>query len=236
MRFSKVRLGWQETTRSVLVLALLLALLACSGPAETEPPAEAIPASSATQTATPTPTPGAAIAPEQTEPPITDLCPTDTTTFELAASHTFWTETGMGKWNWEAFGAIPVVVTAGGAVGEGSQGIIMGQQFGTFSSGRNTCSFEAPAEVHISAGGTCQNSVLTLEITEDWQMGTYEWTCDDDSFQAEVPPMGAAVHPGLVFPLTLEGYPSVELDWGGGGGTKMYTLYPSFEPAPLVTP
>jgi hypothetical protein len=218
------------------VLALLLALLACSPPAATETPADLNPASPATKTATPTPTPAAAGAPEQTEPPETDLCPTDTTTFELAASHVFWTETGMGKWNWEAFGSIPVIVTASGAVGEGSQGIAMGQQFGTFSSGRNTCTFTAPAEVQISASGVCQDSVLTLEITENWQMGTYDWTCDDDIFQAQVPPMGAAVHPGVTFSLQDVGSYTFEIPWGGGGGTKTYTLYPNIEPVPLVTP
>jgi len=234
MRFSEGRQWWQTAARNTLMLALLLVLAACSAFARPTTPAGGNPPP-ATATPTPTPTP-AAIEPVQTEPPSSDLCPSETTTFELAAAHAFWTETGMGKWNWEAYGSIPVVVMANGMVGEGSQGIIPGQQFGTFTSVRNTCTFTAPAEVHISASGTCQDSLLTLKVTEEWLMGTYEWVCDDDSFQAQVPPLGAAVHPDLEFPLEPGSYPSVDVYWGGGGGSKTYTLYPSLEPVPLVTP
>ena len=235
MRFSEGRQWWQAAARNTLMLALMLVLAACSAFARPTTPAGGNPPP-ATPTATPTPTPAAAIEPVQTEPPTSDLCPSETTTFELVASHAFWTETGMGKWNWEASGSIPVVVMADGTVGEGSQGVIMGQQFGTFSSGRNTCTFTAPAEVAISASGTCQDSLLTLKVTENWQMGTYDWVCDDDSFQAQVPPLGAAVHPDLEFPLEPGSYPSVDVYWGGGGGSKTYTLYPNIEPVPLVTP
>jgi hypothetical protein len=165
-----------------------------------------------------------------------DACPTETTTFELAAGHDFWTDTGLGDWHWEAFGSIPVIVQADGTVAEGSSGIFPGRQFGSFSSGQNSCSFEAPAEVHLSVSGACRNGVLTLEASENWQMGTYQWTCDDDSFQAQVPPLPPAVHPDLAFPLQAEGAYSVDLPWAGGNGSKTYTLSGYLPPVPLVEP
>ncbi len=231
----KLTIG-RTLARSLGVLCLLPALLACSASAQTETPTQTNPPPGAGVTPTPTPTPVAGGAPVENVPPTPDRCPTDTTTFELAAAHTFWTDTGMGKWNWEAFGSIPVIVTKGGAVDTASQGIVPGRQFGTFSSVRNSCTFEAPAEVHTSVSGVCASGVLKLEITEDWQMGTYDWQCDDKSFQAQVPPLGVAVHPDVNFPLQGEGSYTFEIPWGGGGGTKMYTLYPHIEPVPLVTP
>jgi hypothetical protein len=236
MRLPESRARWHRPDRILITLILMLALIACGAPAETGSPTATNLALPTPKTPTPTPTPAAAGAPVETAEPETDRCPQETTIFELAANHAFWTDTGMGKWNWEAVGTIPLVVNGDGTVGAGSQGLIQGRQYGVFSSGRNTCQFEAPAEVQISASGVCENSVLKLDVTESWQMGTYNWTCDDDSFQASVPPLGAATHPGLVFPLQGEGAYTVDVPWGGGGGAKSYTLYPALEPVPLVTP
>lgn len=219
---------------SILLSILLLALAGCASPAPVASPTQS--PTELPLVPTPTRTPGAGGAPSLTEQPRVDACPTETTTFELAAAHDFWTETGFGDWHWQANGSVPVIVQPDGSVASGSSGVFPGLQFGTFSSGENACAFEAPAEVQLSLSGVCANGVLKLEASETWTMGTYDWTCDDDSFQAQVPPLPAAVHPDLNFPLQAEGAYTVDVPWLGGNGSKTYTLYHAIEPVPLVEP
>lgn len=158
-------------------------------------------------------------------------CPNQQTAYELFADHDFWTDTGFGEWHWEANGAVPLVVEADQSVSENSSGIIMGRQYGAFSSDSNACQFEAPAEINVIVSGICLDGVLFVEITETWMMGTYQWTCDDDSFQYDIPLMEPILHPNLEFPLADQTSYSLEIPWGGGSGSEVWTLSPSVEPA-----
>ena len=98
--------------------------------------------------------------------------------------------------------------------------------------------FEAPAEIILSVSGTCSDGWLTLDLWEYWDMGTYEWQCDDDGFQFCLPPPDPANHPNLKFPLTSEGS-YVEYPWLGGQGSKHWSLLvtePEIDTVPLPTP
>ena len=133
----------------------------------------------------------------------------------------------MGKWVWQAQGSLQVLLDENGVVANTTAQIIPGSQSGQFSSGRNACSFEAPAEVIINVDGACAAGVLSLEIWEDWQMGTYQWTCDDDSFQYELANMmmPPSIHQ-VQYTLGMKQSNAFEIPFGGGGGTKVYTLIP----------
>lgn len=163
-------------------------------------------------------------------------CPSEDTTFELYANHHFWTDTGMGDWTWEAAGTVVIVVDASGKVAGHPESAYPGSQYGEFASESTACEFEAPAEIYTSVSGTCRDGVLTLEIFEDWQMGTYTWVCDEDTIQFEIPPMGSAKHSNLKFQLTESGSDETSIQWGGGSGTKSWTLMHEMKPVPLVTP
>lgn len=111
-----------------------------------------------------------------------------------------------------------------------------GSQNGEFAAEGSACTFEAPSDIYTSVSGTCSNGVLTLEIFEDWQMGTYTWVCDEDTIQFEIPPMGSAKHSNIEFHLTESGFNETSIQWGGGSGTKSWTLMDEMKPVPLVTP
>jgi hypothetical protein len=149
------------------------------------------------------------------------------------AVHDFWTNTGFGEWHWEASGGVLIFVDGPDLVGDEAGSVFPGIQYGEFSSGDDHCTFEAPAEVNAAVTGSCDNGVLTLEVTEDWQMGTYVWQCDGDApVQFDLPPMGSSSHPNLKFTLIEGGSETVEIPWGGGSGTKSWTLMPAMEPSP----
>ena len=222
-----------KTNQRLAVMALsMLLVLACGffegpGESESETPPAVLP--EITPSATPTPPPPGAV---ETEPPPTiegAACPDGPTTFGLRANHHFWTSTGMGDWVWQATGLLQVDLDAQGKVTNTSTQILPGSQSGAFSSGGNNCSFEAPAEVVITIDGACAQGVLSLEIWEDWHMGTYEWVCDDDSFQFDLPPqmMPPSVHKAA-YTLGSGGAYTFEIPFGGGSGTKTYTLVPEF--------
>ena len=160
-------------------------------------------------------------------------CPSEATTYELHANHLFWTDTGMGDWTWEADGGVLIVVDESGQVAGDPTSAFPGSQYGEFVTESTACKFNAPAEVYTSVSGTCSNGVLTLEIWEDWQMGTYTWVCDEDTLQFEIPPMGSAQHSNLEFTLTESGHFERSIPWGGGSGSKSWTL---INETPLVTP
>ncbi len=177
----------------------------------------------------PTPTPTPIISgdpgPDEEPPPLGDACPEGAANFGLQANHNFWTPTGMGDWVWQAAGLLSVALDDQGAVSNTGPQIIPGSQSGAFSQGSTSCSFEAPAEVFITISGVCSESVLRLEICEDWQMGTYDWVCDDDAFSFDLPDMGMppAQHQVEYDLRTPETY-TFEIPFGGGDGTKTYSL------------
>lgn len=216
--------------RLLLISAAILLILACSlfggggAPAQEDTPGD-LPEVGATRTSRPVPQG----EPATEAPPTSEVgaCPQDATTFGLQANHHFWTSTGMGDWVWQASGGLQVSLDESGVVSNTGPQTILGMQSGTFSRGDNACSFEAPAEVFITIQGSCAQSVLSLEIWEDWQMGTYDWTCDDESFQFELPDqmMPPSAHK-VEYDLTGMGSYSYEVPFGGGSGTKMYTLVP----------
>ena len=138
----------------------------------------------------------------------------------------------MGDWNREAAGTVVIVVDAAGKVAGFPTSVYPGRQYGEFASEGTACQFEAPAEIYTSVSGTCSDGILTLELFEDWQMGTYTWVCDEDTIQFEIPPMGSAKHSDLVFHLTESGYYERSIQWGGGSGTKTWTLKGAMEPVP----
>lgn len=178
-----------------------------------------------TSTATPTPAQPVVVETEPSDPPEADACPVGAATYGLQANHHFWTPTEMGDWVWQATGLLQVDLDEQGKVTNTGTQIIPGTQSGQFSSGENSCSFEAPAEVIITITGACAESVLSLEIWEDWQMGTYDWVCDDDSFQFDLP---AQMMPPSIHKVTYalgsgETY-NFEIPFAGGSGTKTYTL------------
>ncbi len=210
------------------IIGCVILVLSCSlfeggdgepGPGENQP--DQIP------TATPTPVLQGEAEPEPDPPPIPDACPDGPASFGLRADHNFWTPTGMGDWVWQASGLLSVHLDDNGQVTNTSSQIIPGSQSGAFSEGTTSCSFEAPAEVIITLAGSCEESVLTLEIWEDWQMGTYDWVCDDNSFSFELPNMGMppAQHKAA-FNFGTGGTYSFEIPFGGGNGTKTFTLLP----------
>ncbi len=166
-----------------------------------------------------------------TDPSDPLVCPVEVTTYELTAFHNFWTDTGMGLWNWEATGGLIFYIEGAEIVGGPAEGTFTGSQYGAFSDGESQCSFEAPATIQVSVFGTCQDGVITLDITEDWQMGTYTWICPNPDDEPDIamfglPSFGPAVHPGLAFKLFGDFTPdTVEIPWfGDGGGTKSWTL------------
>ena len=108
----------------------------------------------------------------------------------------------------------------------------MGSQYGTFSSGSNICQFEAPAEIIVSVSGICLEGVLLVESTERWDMGTYDWICDEDIFHYDVPSIGSVLHPNLEFKLSDQSSYTVEIPWGGGSGSETWILSPSVMPVP----
>jgi hypothetical protein len=200
---------------------------AASEPAPSRtPPGGQVPAlATATPTATAIPAMGQSTLPPD-EPPQA-ACPEGPAEFGLQANHHFWTPTAMGDWVWQAAGYLQVRLDADGkVVGAGPQ-TISGSQSGSFSSGRSSCSFEAPAEVIITLDGECAQGVVSLEIWEDWQMGTYQWTCDDDAFQFSLPNimLPPAVHK-VSYPLGNPAAYTFEIPFGGGSGTKTFTLVP----------
>ena len=223
--------------RWLVVGASLLLVMACSlsgtgeqtgtapaaTPSVTPPGARAPELASATPTATIVAQMGGPTTPPD-EPPQA-ACPEGPEEFGLQANHHFWTSTGMGDWVWKAAGYLQVKLDASGKVMETGPQIIPGSQSGKFSSGKTSCSFEAPAEVIINLDGGCTEGVVSLEIWEDWQMGTYQWVCDDDAVQFSLPDnmMPPSVHK-VRYPLGDPGSYTFEIPFGGGSGTRTYTL------------
>lgn len=191
----------------------------------TQTPTSSSPSVSPLETPTATATPPLPAGNDEpiVEPPSTN-CPEETTVFPLQAMHNFWVNTPYGKWQWEANGTLPLIVDETGNAFNQAGIFVTGSQFGNFQSGENSCSFTAPASVAVSISGVCIDGLLILDISEDWQMGTYEWQCDEDAFQFEVPPMGSATHSDLEFPLAQSGSVLVEIPFAGGEGTKSWQL------------
>jgi hypothetical protein len=216
--------------RLVVISFSILLILACNavggvrGTEEITPSAD-LPETASTETPVPFPQ-----GVEETEPvtsPEPDVCPEGPASYGLQANHHFWTSTGMGDWVWQAAGHLQVILDERGRVTNTAAQTIPGSQSGEFSSGKNHCSFEAPAEVNITVDGSCVQGRLSLEIWEDWQMGTYQWVCDDDSFQFDLPSlmMPPSVHK-VYYDLGRAGTYAFEIPFAGGSGTKVYTLVP----------
>jgi hypothetical protein len=210
-----------------MLLVLACGLLGSGGENVNETPPASQP--ELTLTATPTSLPPVMVETQPPIPPETDACPDSPVTFGLQADHDFMTPTDMGDWVWQASGLLQVDLNAQGKVTNTGPQIIPGSQSGQFSSGENSCSFEAPAEVVITITGSCAQSVLSLEIWEDWQMGTYDWVCDDDSFQFDLPAqmMPPSIHK-VAYTLSDVGTYTFELPFGGGSGSKTFTLLPEY--------
>jgi hypothetical protein len=227
---------------TIIVLAgLFLTVAACSPDVAEDEGSDTIVETEVSPTEVPEPTDQTGGEPEQEVEGLEAskdqiACPSEDTNFELYASHDFWTDTGMGDWIWEAAGTVVIVVDASGNVAGFPTSAYPGRQYGEFVSEGSACTFEAPAEIYTSVSGTCSNGVLTLELFEDWQMGTYTWVCDEDTIQFEIPPMGSAQHSNLEFTLTESGNFERSIQWGGGSGSKSWTLMDAMEPVPLVTP
>ena len=229
-----MKLNMGRALRWLVVGMSLLLVMACSlggvgeqigaGP---EPTSTAATPVMATATTTPTaivPVDMPTVPPD--EPPRA-ACPDGPAEYGLQANHHFWTPSGLGDWVWEAAGYLQVKLDASGKVVETGPQIISGSQSGAFSSGKSSCSFEAPAKVIITIGGECSEGVVSLEIWEDWQMGTYEWVCDDDAFKFSLPDnmMPPSIHK-VSYPLDNPASYTFEIPFGGGSGTKTYTLVP----------
>ena len=163
--------------------------------------------------------------PEPLEPPQAGACPGGPATYGLIASHHFWTPTGFGDWVWQALGYVSVLMDENGQVVDNTPQIIPGSQSGEFTTESTHCVFEAPAEVFVNVYGSCSEGVLNLEISEDWQMGTYDWVCDEDAIQFELPDMmmPPAQHPVEFLLGDAQSY-RFEIPFGGGQGFKVYTL------------
>lgn len=216
--------------RLCLIAVAMLLVLACSLVAGTPAPATDTPPAGqmqATPTRTAFPPSSGDTATDVPPTPQVDACPQGPATFSLMANHHFWTSTGMGDWVWQANGSVLVSLDGAGVVTNTGPQSFPGTQSGTFSSESNTCSFEAPAEVILTLEGSCSQSVLSLEIWEDWQMGTYDWNCDDDSFQFDLPAqmMPPSIHK-VSYDLSSGGPYAAEVPFGGGSGNKVYTLVP----------
>jgi hypothetical protein len=239
---SSNQIGTDKRIMGMILLAgLLLTLSACSMEGGEQVVIDTVPETEVPPTDTPEPTEPAGSLTEDLEGGAgtrTELmsCPKVDTNFELFANHYFWTDTGMGDWVWEASGSVAIVVEASGKVAGDPISAYSGSQHGEFVTESTACKFEAPAEIYTSVSGTCSNGVLTLEIFEDWQMGTYTWVCDEDTIQFEIPPVGSAKHSNLKFQLTESGQSETSIPWGGGDGTKSWTIMGAMPPVPLVTP
>jgi hypothetical protein len=216
--------------RLALISFCMLLILACNavegvGEMGRTTPSAGPPETVPTETSAPLPQ-----GVEETKPvtsPQPGACPEGPASYGLQANHHFWTSTGMGDWVWQATGSLQVVLDEGGRVTNTAAQTISGSQSGEFSSGRNHCSFEAPAKVLITIDGSCTQGKLSLEIWEDWQMGTYQWACDEDSFQFDLPSpmMPPSVHKVDYFLGNADTY-TFEIPFGGGSGTRAYTLVP----------
>lgn len=227
MYFIRNRAGRQFALIGIGIL-LILACSAVGGIVESgeETPTAVAPGLNATET--PTVIPQGIVETEPPLPPEPEVaCPDRPVTYGLQANHNFWTPTDMGDWTWQASGYLQVALDEQGRVTNTGTQIIPGSQSGAFSSGENSCSFEAPAEVIITIDGSCTQGVISLEIWEDWQMGTYQWACDDDSFQFDLPSpmMPPSVHK-VEYQLDNPDSYSFEIPFGGGSGSKIYTLVP----------
>jgi len=215
----------------ILIVVGVLLILACNAVGGAVESVQATPTTVPPEsTATPTPTiiPQGIVETEPPHPPEPQgACPDGATTYGLQANHNFWTPTGMGDWTWQASGYLQVGLDAQGRVTNTGPQSIAGSQSGAFTDGENSCSFEAPAEVIITIDGGCEQGSISLEIWEDWQMGTYQWVCDEDSFQFDLPSMmmPPSVHK-VEYLLADPGSYSFEVPFGGGSGSKIYTLVP----------
>jgi hypothetical protein len=215
----------------ILIVVGVLLIMACNavgGSVESINPTPTTVPPEATATAAPTVIPQGIVETEPPEPPEPGgVCPDGPATYGLQASHNFWTPTGMGDWTWQASGFLQVALDAQGRVTNTGPQTITGSQSGAFSDGENSCSFEAPAEVIITIDGGCAQGVINLEIWEDWQMGTYKWACDEDSFQFDLPSqmMPPSIHK-VEYQLGNPASYSFEIPFGGGNGSKTYTLVP----------
>lgn len=110
--------------------------------------------------------------PDPLEHPQAGDCPDGDATYGLIANHHFWTPTGFGDWVWQAFGHVTVSLNEDGQIMENTAQIIPGSQSREFITEGTHCVFEAPAEVFVKVYGSCVKGVQSLEISEDWQMGT----------------------------------------------------------------
>ena len=221
-----------RTGRQFAIIGIgVLLILACNAVGGTVESVKATPTTvppEATATATPTVIPQGIVETEPPQPPEPEgVCPDGATTYGLQANHNFWTPTGMGDWTWQASGILQLSLDDLGRVANTGAQTITGSQSGAFSSGENSCSFEAPADVIITIDGSCSDGVISLEIWEDWQMGTYQWVCDDDSFQFELPSqmMPPSIHKVEYQLGNMDSY-TFEVPFAGGSGTKTYTLVP----------
>ena len=226
MFFIRNRIGRQLALIGIGVLLIL----ACNAVGGTGVRTEDTPtpiAPEVTATNTPTALPQGIIETEPPLPPLPAACPDGPATYGLQAKHDFWTPTGRGDWTWQASGYLQVTLDGQGHVTNTGPQTITGSQSGAFSSAENSCSFEAPAEVVITIDGSCSQGVISLEIWEDWQMGTYQWVCDDDSFQFELPNimMPPSIHKVEYQLGNMDSY-TFEVPFAGGSGTKTYTLVP----------
>ena len=232
MKRNMSRVGWWLVVGASLLLVLACSLSGVGGQSGTSPgatpsatPPGARPPESATATPTPTILPQMGNPTPPPDEPPQAACPEGPAEFGLQANHHFWTSTGFGDWVWKASGYLQVKLDASGKVLETGPQVIAGSQSGQFSSQRSSCSFEAPAEVIINLDGGCAEGVISLEIWEDWQMGAYKWACDDDAFQFSLPDnmLPPSVHK-VSYPLGDPGSYTFEIPFGGGSGTKTYTL------------
>ena len=234
-----MKLNRNRAGRWLVVGTSLLLVMACSlggvgeqtsatpspTPTVTPPGAQLPELATATPTPVVVPQMGNPTAPPD-EPPQA-ACPQGPAEFGLQANHHFWTPTGMGDWVWKASGYLQVILDASGKVAETGPQTIPGSQSGSFSRGKVSCTFEAPAEVIITLDGGCAEGVVSLEIWEDWQMGKYDWVCNDDSFQFSLPDnmMPPSVHK-VSYSLGNPASYIFEIPFEGGSGTKIYSLVP----------
>ena len=213
---------------------VLMAILACSfgqdgGEVAGENPTHEVLDLVVTGTSTTTvggdaaPTGEATVAPP-TDPPDELACPDGPASYMLVADYYFWTDTGMGDWVWQAAGTVQVVLgETGEVINNAAQTMGSGSQSGQFSADGNTCSFEAPAEVVSTVAGHCRDGVLELQIMDEWVSGTFQWTCDDDSFQFDLPTSMLPASHSVTLPL--EPNAQAEASFAGfGGGAKTWTL------------
>ncbi len=101
------------------------------------------------------------------------------------------------------------------------------------------CSLDASGTMLFSAKGYCQDGVVFLSITEDWQQAGGTMICDDTQIPFEIPGFNAA-HTGLYgtgeeFLLTNDpsGF-TVTREFQGGEGVHSWTLSTDIGTVPLV--